>query len=154
MVLIFDAAPTFDVPALLPGKIIGNVKLNDYLESKWVLIFFYPSNFSKASPDELIKFAARREDFEKFNCHLLAISCDSVYNHLAWSNTDRSKGGLGELSIPLLADFDRSIASNYGILLETGVMLRAVTLISPDGNIKSQLFLNILKSFTYFLQVL
>lgn len=133
--MIQEQAPDFSVEALLPGLQIGRVALKDYHES-WVLLFFYPLDFTFVCPTEIISFADRHAEFAALNCQVLAASCDSVYTHMSWSQLPRSEGGLGKLSIPLLADFNKELANKYNVLSEGGVPLRATFLIAPGGVIR------------------
>ena len=91
-------------------------------------------------PTEIIAYGDRSDEFEKLNCQVIAASCDGKHSHLAWCNTPRSNGGLGEMKIPILADFDKKIANDYGVLCpgagDEGVPLRALFIIAPNGIIR------------------
>lgn len=132
--MIQGLAPAFEATALFPVGEIAKVTLADYKE-QWVLLFFYPLNFTFVCPTEIISFAERQSAFAAFDCQLLACSCDSIYTHLAWNNMPRSEGGLGKIGIPLISDFDKTISQKYGVLLADGTPLRASFLISPSGTL-------------------
>lgn len=125
-------APDFCRPAVVDGE-FKDVKLSDY-KGKWVVLFFYPMDFTFVCPTEIIAFSKRAEEFRKINCEVVAASCDSQFSHFAWINTPRKEGGLGEMNIPILADKDLSMARNYGVLVEdAGISLRGLFIIDPNG---------------------
>ena len=114
--LITQLAPEFTAQAIMPDKSFGTVSLKDY-RGKYVVLFFYPLDFSFVCPTELHGFSDAIADFESRNVQVLACSTDSQYSHLAWVNAPRDKGGLGQLTYPLISDFDKEISRAYGILL-------------------------------------
>ena len=104
---------------------------------KYVVLFFYPKDFTFVCPTEIIAFSDRAEEFEKLNTKLIACSCDTVESHLAWIKTPRKKGGLGNMKIPIIGDNTKEIASKYGVLVnEMGIALRGLFLINPEGVIE------------------
>ena len=127
-------APDFRCQAMTNGQ-LGELALSDY-RGKWVVLFFYPLDFTFVCPTELIAFSDRRTEFEALGAQLVAASVDSVYTHLAWWNTPRSEGGIGELAIPILADLNKQVARDYGVLLDEGVALRGLFLIDPEGVVR------------------
>lgn len=133
-------APDFKGQAVV-GTGFKEISLSDY-KGKWVVLFFYPLDFTFVCPTEIIAFSNRMEDFKKIGAEVIACSVDSHFTHLAWVNTPRNKGGLGELNIPLLSDLDKSIGKNYGVYLEEGknkgVHLRGLFVIDPKGAIRQQ----------------
>ncbi|KAK7198371.1 peroxidoxin [Novymonas esmeraldas] len=127
-----EPAPQFAGKAVVDGA-IKEISSNDY-KGKYIVLFFYPMDFTFVCPTEIIAFSDRQAEFEKLNTQLIAVSCDSVYSHLAWVNTPRKKGGLGELRIPLLADKTMEVARDYGVLIEdTGIALRGLFVIDKNG---------------------
>jgi len=133
-------APDFEAEAVV-GTEFKKVKLADY-RGKWVVLFFYPLDFTFVCPTEIIEFSEKAKDFRKINTEVIGVSCDSKFTHLAWINTPRKAGGLGKLDIPLLADFKKTIAGDYGALfLQNGFPLRASYIIDPEGVIR-QITLN------------
>ena len=125
-------APEFSCTALLPNKEFKELSLTDFL-GKWVVLFFYPLDFTFVCPTEIIAFGDRQAEFAAINTQVIAASCDSEYTHLAWVNTPRTEGGLGDMQIPILADFSKQIATDYGCLLPDGIPLRALYIINPKG---------------------
>jgi peroxiredoxin (alkyl hydroperoxide reductase subunit C) len=132
--LIGKAAPQFILDAVLAGQ-FQKTTLSDY-RGQWVVLFFYPLDFTFVCPTELLAFSDRIADFKKINCALLAASIDSKYTHLAWLEKDRKSGGINGLTYPLISDLDRKLAADYGVLTDGGVALRGLFLIDPDGVIQ------------------
>eukprot|EP00002_Diphylleia_rotans_P017511 TRINITY_DN33_c0_g1_i1.p1 TRINITY_DN33_c0_g1~~TRINITY_DN33_c0_g1_i1.p1 ORF type:complete len:286 (+),score=58.56 TRINITY_DN33_c0_g1_i1:55-912(+) len=133
--MIQKVAPYFSAKAVVDGQ-IKEVSLLDY-QGKYLVLFFYPLDFTFVCPTEIIAFSDRAEEFRKLNCELLAISVDSVYTHLAFCNTPRKQGGLGKMNIPLVADLNKNISRNYGVLLEeAGISLRGLFVIDPKSVVR------------------
>ncbi len=128
-------APSFSTEALLPNGTFGNIKLDQY-KGKYLVLFFYPLDFTFVCPTEIIAFSDRIADFEKLGTSVLACSVDSVHSHLAWTNVPRNKGGLGQMKIPILSDLTKSIAKDYGVLLDEGIALRGTFVIDPKGTLR------------------
>jgi peroxiredoxin (alkyl hydroperoxide reductase subunit C) len=127
MSLVGKPAPDFELEGFFNGQ-FNNYKLLD-LRKKWVLLLFYPLDFTFVCPTEVLNFSAAAEKFNKLNCQIFGISVDSVYVHKAWVDTKR-----GSLNYPLLSDLNKVTARDYGILMEDeGVALRGLFLISPEG---------------------
>ena len=125
MSLVARPAPTFRTDALV-GTEFKTVALEDF-RGKWVVLFFYPLDFTFVCPTEIVAFSDRVEEFQALGAHVLGCSVDSKFTHLAWSQTPRKQGGLGEIRYPLLSDLRKSIGQDYGVLLEdTGVTLRGL----------------------------
>merc|ERR1712227_99719 len=125
-------APEFRCQALDDG-IFKEISLADY-KGKWVVLFFYPLDFTFVCPTEIIAFSEASEKFEKINTSVIAASTDSEYSHLAWTNLSRRKGGLGEMRIPILADKTHKISTDYGVLKEDeGIAFRGLFIIDPKG---------------------
>ncbi|MEK7857908.1 MAG: peroxiredoxin [Elusimicrobiota bacterium] len=131
--LVQQDAPDFKTTAVV-GKQFKEIQLADY-KGKWVALFFYPLDFTFVCPTEIVAFSDAHDEFKKLNCEILGCSVDSQFSHLAWINTARKEGGLGELSYPLLADVTKKIAGSYGVLTAGGVALRGLFLISPKGKV-------------------
>ncbi len=132
--LISNPAPLFNLPCTRfsdPGK--SRVDLADY-RGRWLVLVFYPSDFSLVCPTELIGLSQRFDEFAEHGCDLLGISCDSVESHERWIATPISRGGLGGLSFPLASDLDGSVARSYGVYQERQrVAVRGLFIIDPDG---------------------
>ena len=133
MSLVGRPAPDFELEGYSNGQ-FSKYKLSDY-RKKWVLLLFYPLDFTFVCPTEVLNFSAAAENLAKLNCQIFGISVDSIYVHKAWVDTKREDGGLGgSLNYPLLSDLNKVTARDYGILMEAeGVALRGLFLISPDG---------------------
>lgn len=125
-------APDFSLEAIVNGE-NTMVNLSDY-KGKYVILFWYPKDFTFVCPTEIIAFSDRAKEFEDLNCQLLAASTDSPEVHLAWMKTPRKQGGLGYMQIPILADITKSVAARYGVLKEEqGIALRGLYIINPEG---------------------
>lgn len=124
-------APDFKGPAVVKGA-FRDISLADY-RGKYVVLFFYPLDFTFVCPTEIVAFSDRAAEFRNISCEVIACSTDSQYTHLAWVNTPRRQGGLGELDIPLLADKSMKIAREYGVLNEeTGIPFRGLFIIDKN----------------------
>jgi len=128
-------APDFSATAVVDGQ-FKTIKLSDY-RGKYVILFFYPLDFTFVCPTEIIAFSDRIEEFKRRDCQVLGASIDSQYTHLAWINTPRNRGGLGETRYPLIADLAKTICRDYGVLLEdSGIALRGLFLIDKNGIVR------------------
>ncbi len=135
--LVQKEAPGFTAQAVMEDGSFKEVSLSDY-KGKYTVLFFYPLDFTFVCPTEIIALSERMAEFKERGAHVLGISVDSHFSHLAWRNTPRDKGGIGEISFPLVADLDKSIARKYGVLLETpGIALRGAFLIDKKGVVRS-----------------
>ena len=134
-------APFFEANSVLHGK-FKRVSLNDFA-GKYLVIIFYPFDFTYVCPTELIAFSDSVGKFREIGADIIAISTDSHFTHLAWTKTPRNTGGVGDLDIPLLADIGKSISRNYGVLVEDssddlyGAALRGSFIINGNGIIRS-----------------
>lgn len=138
MALVDKKAPDFTADAVI-NKEFKKVSLSDYAGKKWVILFFYPLDFTFVCPTEITSFSDAYEDFKNRNTEILGVSTDSIYTHLAWINTPRNEGGLGDLNYPLISDFTKKISESYDVLLPEGMTLRATFIIDPEGIIQFQL---------------
>jgi peroxiredoxin (alkyl hydroperoxide reductase subunit C) len=132
-----QAAPDFDMPSTKNmEKLDENVKLSDY-EGKWVVLLFYPLDFTFVCPTELTTFSDRYEDFVGIGADVIGVSTDSVHSHRAWLKTPRDKGGVEGLQYPLASDITKQVARDYGVLIEDkGVALRGLFVIDPEGTLR------------------
>ena len=105
----------------------------DKYTGKYVVLFFYPLDFTFVCPTEIIAFSDRIDEFEKLGAKVVGCSIDSKFSHLAWKGTARNKGGLGEIKYPLLADLNKEAAFNYNVLLEDGIAARGIFIIDDKG---------------------
>lgn len=124
-------APSFKLTAVDKGE-FKDISLEDY-KGKWLLLFFYPLDFTFVCPTEIIAFSDRLEDFNKLGCEVLGASIDSQFTHLAWTEKPRAEGGIAGLQYPLLSDMDKTLAQDYGVLAPEGIALRGLFIIDPDG---------------------
>lgn len=125
-------APEFAGTAVIDGQ-FQEIKLADY-KGQWVVLFFYPLDFTFVCPTEIVAFSERASEFKQINTQVIAASTDSHFCHLAWTNLSRKEGGLGKMEIPLLADKNTKISRRYGVYRdEDGVTLRGLFIIDPKG---------------------
>lgn len=129
------AAPDFKGTAVVDGN-FKPVSLTDF-KGKYLVLFFYPLDFTFVCPTEIIAFSDRIKDFREINTDVVGVSTDSHFSHLAWINTSRKEGGLGGLQYPLLSDFTKAISRAYGVLVESaGLALRGLFIIDPNGVVR------------------
>ena len=125
-------APEFELKGVEEGA-FKTFKLSDY-EGKWLILFFYPLDFTFVCPTEILAFSDRLDEFEKLGASILGCSTDSVYSHLAWTEKPQEEGGIQGLKYPLLEDTKKELATDYGTLAPDGaVALRGLFIIDPDG---------------------
>ncbi|HEY9697292.1 MAG TPA: peroxiredoxin [Trichocoleus sp.] len=130
-----QAAPDFTATAVYDQE-FKTTKLSDY-RGKYVVLFFYPLDFTFVCPTEITAFSDRYEDFKSINTEILGVSVDSEFSHLAWTQTDRKAGGVGDLNYPLVSDIKKEISAAYNVLdPEAGVALRGLFIIDKDGVIQ------------------
>lgn len=132
-----EPAPPFRVEAV-SGSTVQTVSLGDY-KGKWLILFFYPADFSFVCPTEITGFNKALERFNKLNAEVLGGSVDSTFAHRAWIK----RGDLGELKFPLFSDQKKEMASAYGVLDKEGVALRGLFIIDPQGVVQYQVVHNL-----------
>ncbi len=136
--LVTNEAPDFTAVAVMPDNTFNEAfKLSD-MRGKYVLLFFYPLDFTFVCPSEILAFNKAVDAFKKKNCEVVGVSVDSHFSHLAWKNTPVNVGGIGDIQFPLVADLDKSISTNYGVLLDMGIALRGLYLIDKEGIVRHQ----------------
>jgi peroxiredoxin (alkyl hydroperoxide reductase subunit C) len=114
-------------------KLNEDVKLADY-KGRWLVLLFYPLDFTFVCPTELTTFSDRYEEFQGIGADVIGVSTDSVFSHRAWLKTPRDKGGVEGLKYPLAADATKKVSSDYGVLIEDrGIALRGLFVIDPEG---------------------
>ncbi|MGQ0504289.1 MAG: peroxiredoxin [Myxococcaceae bacterium] len=137
MLMVGHKAPEFSLEAVVGNGDFKKVSLADY-RGKWVVLFFYPLDFTFVCPTEIQEFSKREAEFKKLNAIVLGCSVDSAHSHKAWIN-----GTLGQLTYPLLSDLNREVARKYGALIEdAGHTTRATFMIDPDGVMQYALYHN------------
>lgn len=143
-------APDFDVETVIQGGEFSRATLDNY-KGKWLVLFFYPLDFTFVCPTEITGFSKRYNEFKALNAEVLGGSTDSVHSHKAWLKD------LGELAFPLFSDMNRSMSADYGVLLEEkGIALRGTFIIDPEGILRYALYhdLGIGRSVSETLRVL
>lgn len=139
--LIRRPAPAFKAEAVVDGDIVPFS--SDYFKGSYGVLFYYPLDHTFVCPTEITAFSDRIAEFSAIGCKVAAISVDSAHCHLSWINTPRSKGGLGKMNIPVIADLTKSISRAYGVLIEdealgdAGVSYRATFIIDPKGIVRA-----------------
>ena len=136
--LVTKEAPEFAAQAVMPDNSFAELKLSSY-RGKYVVLFFYPLDFTFVCPSEIIAFDAALATFEKKSAQVIGVSVDSHFTHLAWKGTPRNQGGIGPIKYPLVADLTKQIARDYGVLLDGGVALRGLFLIDKAGVVRHAL---------------
>lgn len=134
-------APDFSAVAVYDQE-FENVSLSDY-RGKYVILLFYPLDFTFVCPTEITAFSDAYSTIQSLNAEVLAISVDSEYSHLAWLQTDRDSGGLGDLNYPLVSDLTKQISQSYNVLTEQGTALRGLFIIDTQGIIQHALINNL-----------
>ena len=132
--MVGQPAPDFDMASTKNiEKLNENVKLADY-KGRWLVLVFYPLDFTFVCPTELTAFSDRYEEFQGIGADIIGVSTDSAFSHRAWINTPRDKGGVADLKYPLAADSTKNVARDYGVLIESkGIALRGLFVIDPEG---------------------
>ncbi|MCI5193768.1 MAG: peroxiredoxin [Candidatus Electrothrix sp. AU1_5] len=134
--LVTKQAPDFTATAVMgDGSFKEDFTLSDY-QGKYVVLFFYPLDFTFVCPSEIIAFDRAFSRFQDKNCEVIGVSVDSQFSHWAWRNTPVNNGGIGEVQYPLVADLDKKISRQYGVLLDMGVALRGTFLIDKQGIVR------------------
>lgn len=150
-------APDFKMQtALGDGENFGEVSLDSY-KGKWVVMFFYPLDFTFVCPTEITSLDSKYDIFKKFNAEILAVSTDSVHSHKAWINSPKDSGGLGKLKFPIASDNTHTASKDYGVYVEEeGIALRGLFIIDPDGILRYSVVhdLNVGRSANETLRVL
>jgi peroxiredoxin (alkyl hydroperoxide reductase subunit C) len=138
MSLVQKAAPIFSATAVMPDKSFKELSSDDY-KGKWLVLYFYPLDYTFVCPTEITAISDRNGEFAALGCEVLGCSVDSQFSHLSWMETPRSKGGLGALNHPLLADLTKEIGEDYGVLLPGGMTLRGLFIIDPNGVVRCEI---------------
>ncbi len=136
--LVTKEAPDFTAQAVMPDNSFQDLTLSSY-KGKYVILFFYPLDFTFVCPSEILAFDKALNQFKQRNCEVIGVSVDSPYTHYAWKNTPIEKGGIGNIQYPLVSDLSKKISIDYGVLLDEGISLRGLFLIDREGIIRHQL---------------
>src|SRR5262245_11945980 len=136
-------APQFELPCTSGQGVIRQVALADYRD-RWLILVFYPRDFSLVCPTELTALSARVEELRHRGCDILGISTDSLESHDRWIATPRARGGLGEIHFPLASDRDGAVARAYDVYLDPqGIALRGLFIIDPNGELQYEVVHNL-----------
>jgi peroxiredoxin (alkyl hydroperoxide reductase subunit C) len=133
--LVTQPAPDFKAQAVMPDNSFAELRLSDY-RGKYVILFFYPLDFTFVCPSEIIAFNKALPEFHKKDAELIGVSVDSHFSHWAWKNTPPGQGGIGRIDYPLVADLSKAISRDYGVLVDDSVALRGLFLIDKAGIIR------------------
>jgi len=129
---VTQPAPAFKADALVDGQ-FKEIALSDY-KGKKVVLFFYPLDFTFVCPTEILAFSDALKEFEARNTAVVGVSVDSKFSHWGWAQVDRKEGGIKGIQIPLVSDLNKTIAADYGVLLDAGIALRGLFIIDADAN--------------------
>jgi peroxiredoxin (alkyl hydroperoxide reductase subunit C) len=133
--LVTKEAPDFTAQAVMPNNSFEELKLSSY-RGKYVILFFYPLDFTFVCPSEIIAFNKKLVDFKERGCQVIGVSVDSHFTHLAWKNTPVKEGGIGNIQYPLVSDMDKSISNSFGVLFNDSIALRGLFLIDREGVVR------------------
>lgn len=134
--LVTKQAPDFTATAVMPDNTFKeDFKLSDNI-GKYVVLFFYPLDFTFVCPSEIIAFDKKLAEFEKRNTQVVGVSVDSHFSHFAWKNTEPKAGGIGNVQFPLVADLSKEISRDYGVLFGESIALRGLFLIDKEGVVR------------------
>lgn len=155
--LIGVQAPNFKMEAVKGnGEDFTTVSLSDY-KGKWLVLFFYPLDFTFVCPTEISGISSKIDEFRKLNAEILGVSIDSKFSHKAWMNAPQESGGLGKISFLLASDITKEVSRRYGVLIEEdGIALRGLFIIDPEGKVRYSVVhdLNVGRSVSETLRVL
>lgn len=118
------------------NSIENNYELSSYIKHKIGILFFYPLDFTFVCPSELIALDSKIPEFRKRNAAVMSISIDSQYSHLAYKNTPRDQGGIGQVRFPMVSDINKVLASKFNVLHSSGVALRATIITDTNGIVR------------------
>ncbi len=143
-VLVGRKAPDFNAPAVMPdGSIEEHFRLSD-LRGQYVVLFFYPLDFTFVCPTEILAHSNRLSQFKERNTEVVAVSIDSPYSHYAWRQTPVERGGIGPIGFPMVADVKHEITRAYGVEHpQDGVAMRASFLLDREGMVHHQVVNNL-----------
>ncbi len=141
-VLVTKQAPEVTAMAVMPDNSFSEISLSDY-KGKYVVLFFYPLDFTFVCPSEIIAFDHRLQEFKDRGVEVIGVSIDSHFSHLAWKNTAVNNGGIGNVQYPLIADIDKSVTTAFDVLTAPGIALRGSFLIDKEGVVQHQVVNNL-----------
>lgn len=133
--LVTTQAPDFTATAVMADNSFEDITLSSY-RGKYVVLFFYPLDFTFVCPSEIIAFNKALDKFKSRNTELIGVSIDSKYSHFAWKNTPVNEGGIGQIKYPLVADLSKNIARDYEVLFDGEKALRGLFVIDKEGIVR------------------
>lgn len=136
-VLVTKEAPDFTAEAVFADSSIAELTLSSY-RGKYVVLFFYPLDFTFVCPSEILAFDRALSQFKEKNAEVIGVSVDSQFSHFAWRNTSPDQGGIGQIGFPLVADLSKSISRDYDVLFSDAIALRGLFLIDKEGVVRHQ----------------
>lgn len=139
--LVGTLAPDFTANAVINGE-IKSINFHNDFQGKWKVLYFYPLDFTFVCPTEITAFEDNLSKFKELNCEVLACSVDSQFSHLAWTQVERNKGGLGKMTHPMVADITKNIARSYNVLINEAIALRGLFIIDDKNIIQSSIINN------------
>ena len=142
-VLVGKPAPDFSVKAVKAGEVLENFTLSQFKGKKYVVLFFYPLDFTFVCPTELHEFQAKLAEFEKLDTQVIGASTDSWFSHVAWLESPKKVGGIQGVQYPIISDFNKTVAADYDVLLPGGMALRGTFIIDKAGVVQSQVVNNL-----------
>jgi len=129
-------APDFTADALMPNGTFNQVSISQFKKKSYILLFFYPLDFTFVCPSEIIAFSKRLKDFKSRNTEIVGVSVDSKFTHHAWTSKSIEDGGVGKISFPLVSDISKNISRDYNVLLNDAISVRATIIIDKEGIIR------------------
>ncbi len=136
--LVTKEAPDFTAQAVMPDNSFGELTLSSY-RGKYVVLFFWPLDFTFVCPSEIIAFDKAVDQFRGKNAEVVGASIDSHFTHLAWKNTPVNHGGIGNVRFPMVSDLNKSISESYGVLFNDAIALRGLFIIDKEGVVRHSL---------------
>lgn len=148
-------APNFVTIGVYKNR-LGKIRLSDYHGKKYIILIFYPANFTSVSSTELIQLSDRIAEFRKLSTEILAISVDSPFSHLHYLLSKRSQGGVEQLNYPLISDLNQTITKKYQLLSDDGLAFPGLFIIDKEGIIQYYTVNNLLcgRSINELLRIL
>jgi peroxiredoxin (alkyl hydroperoxide reductase subunit C) len=138
--LILEKAPDFVATAVTADNRIETDFRLSSIQGKYIVLFFYPLDFSFVCPTEILAFDERLEAFQSRDAEIIGVSVDSAYSHLAWKKTPITRGGIGPIRYLLVSDFKKEISQSYGVLAKDGAALRSLFLIDRNGLVRHAVY--------------
>lgn len=138
-VQVTQPAPDFVATAVMPDNTFDDAFSLSGLKGHYVVLFFYPLDFTFVCPSEIIAFDNKLQEFKDRNCEVVAVSVDSHFSHMAWKNTPRKKGGIGDIQFPIVSDLTKQISRDYGVLINDAIALRGLFLLDKEGVVRHAL---------------